>query len=69
MKICSWALRGHIVLDSTPTLMPRAFSSRSIGSTSGSVKVCGSHASKQPAKEPSDAATPARSKTCSRVAL
>ncbi len=44
-KICSWAPRGHMVLDSTPTLMPRRRSSRSSGGASGSVIVCGSHAS------------------------
>ena len=42
----SCALRGHMVLESTPTLMPRSLRLRMSGAASGSVKVCGSHVSK-----------------------
>src|SRR5579875_1833769 len=66
---CSCALRGHMVLDSTPTLMPRPRSSRKSGAASGSVNVCGSHALKYPARNASVAVTPARSKTWASVAL
>src|ERR1700752_4159782 len=39
----SCALRGHMVLDSTPVLTPRARRWRSNGAASGSVYVWGSH--------------------------
>lgn len=65
----SRAARGHIVLDRTPTRIPRVRSPVSSGIASGSVRVCGSPASKKLCQNPAGTARPAQSKMRCNVAL